>query len=411
MLEKKDYNYIGLVERDLGYSHITQLEAGTMKRLDAVNPFKINKEEYKNKKDVYYTPNTFNSPLKRDKEYLWQLHRLYIDIDHKKGTPPINQFEVVGAIEELVKNKKIPQPTEYIDSGRGIHVYWDIHNCHIMLLDLWEKIEKYLFDTIKELEKNINNISVDSRVKDPTRLLRLPNTINSKNNSPCYTMLKNKDNIYNIFDLKKAYIKPKKQYKNNKDNVRYLPTKNIYTLNMTRLEDFKQIVKLRNGDVEGYRNTLIMLYSYHYRLVNEITVDELIKVTKEFNKSFIEPYKTKELISVCRSVNRTVKHFQEDNSRGYKFTNKYIIDCLDLEKKEQKELKTIISTEEKYRRKNKKRNEARRNEEGLTQRQQAKRERLNSILKLKKEGFNQSKIAEKLGITRQAVSKLLSELN
>ena len=280
-----------------------------------------------------------------------------------------------------------------------------------MLLDLWEKIENHLFNTIKELERSIKNISVDTRVKDPTRLLRLPGTINSKNNSKCYSMLKNEGNIYNIFDLKKAYIKVNKQYKKNKSKITYLPTKNLYTLNMSRIEDFKHIVSLRNGDIKGYRNTLIMLYSYHYRLVNEVTVEELIKVTKEFNKSFREPYNVKELTSVCRSVNRTVKHFQEDNSKGYKFTHKYIINALDLQEHEQRELLTIISTRVKYDRKNKKRNEARRNEKGLTSRQQGKKDRINSILELKQQGYNQSKIAEKLGITRQAVSKLLKELN
>lgn len=399
------------LEYDLGFTHIVQASKGTMKRLEAISPIEINSEEYKNKKDIYYTPNTFNSPIKREREYLWQLHRFYIDIDHKAGTEPIDPFEVVGAVEQLVEEKKIPQPTEYINSGRGIHIYWDINNCHIMLLDLWEKIENHLFNTIKELERSIKNISVDSRVKDPTRLLRLPGTINSKNNSKCYSMLKNEGNIYNIFDLKKAYIKVNKQYKKNKSKITYLPTKNLYTLNMSRIEDFKHIVSLRNGDIKGYRNTLIMLYSYHYRLVNEVTVEELIKVTKEFNKSFKEPYKAKELISVCRSVNRTVKHFQEDNNKGYKFTNKYIINALDLEEQEQEKLLTIISTRVKYDRKNKKRNEARRNEEGLTSRQQSKKDRINSILELKQQGYNQSKIAEKLGITRQAVSKLLKELN
>lgn len=399
------------LEYDLGFTHIVQASNGAMKRLEAISPIEINSKEYKNKKDIYYTPNTFNSPIKREREYLWQLHRFYIDIDHKAGTEPIDPFEVVGAVEQLVEEKKIPQPTEYINSGRGIHIYWDINNCHIMLLDLWEKIENHLFNTIKELERSIKNISVDTRVKDPTRLLRLPGTINSKSNSKCYSMLKNEGNIYNIFDLKKAYIKVNKQYKKNKSKITYLPTKNLYTLNMSRIEDFKHIVSLRNGDIKGYRNTLIMLYSYHYRLVNEVTVEELIKVTKEFNKSFKEPYKAKELVAVCRSVNRTVKHFQEDNSKGYKFTNEYIINALDLQEHEQRELLTIISTRVKYDRKNKKRNEARRNEKGLTSRQQGKKDRINSILELKQQGYNQSKIAEKLGITRQAVSKLLKELN
>lgn len=397
------------LEYDLGYTHIVQAINKNMKRIGAYSPIEIDIDEYKDKKDIYYTPNTFNSPIKRQRDYLWQLHRFYIDIDHKKGTRAIESFEVVGAIEQLVENKKIPEPTEYINSGRGIHVYWDIANCHIMLLDLWEKIENYLFNQVKEIEKDIKNIEVDKRATDPTRLLRLPGTINSKDNSKCYSMLKREDNIYNIFDLKKAYIKPNKAYKKNKSNIAYLPTKNLYTLNKSRLEDFKAIVSLRNGEVKGYRNTLIMFYSYHYRLINEITVEELINITKEFNKSFREPYKIRELISVCRSVNRTVKHFQEDESKGYKFTNKYIIEALDISEQEQRKLLTIISTDEKYRRKNLKRNAARRNEEGLTPKQAELKELKVKVLELKGQGLSLRNIAKELNITLGKVQRILKK--
>ena len=220
-------------------------------------------------------------------------------------------------------------------------------------------------------------------------------------------MLKREDNIYNIFDLKKAYIKPNKAYKKNKSNIAYLPTKNLYTLNKSRLEDFKAIVSLRNGEVKGYRNTLIMLYSYHYRLINEITVEELINITKEFNKSFREPYKIRELISVCRSVNRTVKHFQEDESKGYKFTNKYIIESLDISEQEQRKLLTIISTDEKYRRKNEKRTP--RNEEGLTPKQAELKELKVKVLELKGQGLSLRNIAKELNLTLGKVQRILKK--
>ena len=395
------------LEYDLGYTHIVQAINKDMKRIGAYSPVEIDIEEYKNKRDIYYTPNTFNSPIKRQRNYLWQLHRFYIDIDHKKGTRVIDNFEVVGAIEELVQAKKIPQPTEYINSGRGIHVYWDIANCHIMLLDLWEKIENYLFNQIKVIENNIENIELDKRATDPTRLLRLPGTINSKGNSKCYSMLKKEKNIYNIFDLKKAYIKQNKAYKKNKSKLAYLPTKNLYTLNKSRLEDFKAIVSLRDGEVEGYRNTLIILYSYHYRLINEITVEELIKDVKEFNKTFKKPYSIKELTAVCRSINRTVKHFQEDESKGYKFTNKYIIESIDITEQEQKKLLTIISTSEKYRRKNEKRTP--RNEEGLTPKQAELKELNSKVVELKEQGLSLRKIAEELNITLGKVQRVLKK--
>lgn len=389
---------------DTGFTHIIQAKNGTMKRLKACNLEELNLHEFNSKEDIYYTPNTYNSPVKRDKKHLWQLNKFYIDIDHKKGTKPIDAYEVIIAINKLVENKKIPEPTEYINSGRGIHVYWDIHNCHIMLLDLWEKIEQYLLQQLKTLEDSINNIKVDTRVVDPTRILRLKGTTNSRSNTLCYSMQRKEENIYNILDLKKQYIKSKKKKREYKELI-FLPTKNLYTLNSSRVEDFKKIVQLRHGNVIGYRNTLIMLYSYHYRLFNDITVNELIEEVKSFNKSFNKPYNTKQLISVCRSVNKTVKHFIEDNTKGYKFSNSYIIEALELTEQEQSKMLTIISKEEKYKRKNNKRTP--RNEEGLTQKQQELKELTEKILILKQNELSYRSIAEQLGITLGKVQRCL----
>lgn len=63
---------------------------------------------------------------------------------------------------------------------------------------------------------------------------------------------------------------------------------------------------------------------------------------------------------------------------------------------------TIISTRVKYDRNNKKRNE-----EGLTSRQQQKKELINKVKELKQQGLKQVEIADKLGITKGTVSKYL----
>ena len=64
--------------------------------------------------------------------------------------------------------------------------------------------------------------------------------------------------------------------------------------------------------------------------------------------------------------------------------------------------------DEKYKRKNEKRTP--RNKNGLTRREQQKQDRLDKIKKLLEKGFNQSNIAKELGISRQAVSKLVKML-
>ncbi len=52
----------------------------------------------------------------------------------------------------------------------------------------------------------------------------------------------------------------------------------------------------------------------------------------------------------------------------------------------------------------------RRNEEGLTKREQDKKDRIEKIKVFLSKGLNQSKIAQELGISRQAVSKLCKEI-
>lgn len=391
---------------DYGFIHIVTASNTTMRKINVGTLGEINFEDYTNLTDIYYTPNTFSSPIRRTRENLWQLHRFYIDIDHKKNTRAIDNFEIVIEIEKLVESKVIPKPTQYIYSGRGIHVYWDINSCHVMLIDLWEKIEDYLYHAIKQIEKSIDNISVDKRATNPAILLRVPNTINSRSREKCYSMFKDESTSYNIFDLKKQYIIPnRKKESNNKNKLAYLPTKNLYTLNASRLIDFEKIVELRNFDVEGYRNTLIMLYSYHYRLINNVTVNELIKVTKKFNKTFKKPYKVKELIYVCRSVNRTVKYFIKDNTKGYKFSNKYIIEALNITESEQKQLLTIISKSEKYNRNNTRRSKKRRNDDGLTSREVKKNDIRNAVQSLKNQGLTQKEIAIKLNKSVRTIKR------
>ena len=75
---------------------------------------------------------------------------------------------------------------------------------------------------------------------------------------------------------------------------------------------------------------------------------------------------------------------------------------------EQSKLKTIIGTRVKYDRNNKKRNIARRNEEGLTPKQAELKALRVEVLELKEKGLNNSDIARILKIDRKKVSRLVN---
>ena len=116
---------------------------------------------------------------------------------------------------------------------------------------------------------------------------------------------------------------------------------------------------------------------------------ELENIVIEFNNAFTEPLKETEVQAVLRCIPKAIDKFiaYEQGLRsgerkrvskgmrdkeGYWYKNETLIDRLGITSKEQKHMKTIIGLDEKYDRKNEKRRADRRNEEGLTKREQEK---------------------------------------
>ena len=116
---------------------------------------------------------------------------------------------------------------------------------------------------------------------------------------------------------------------------------------------------------------------------------------------FIQPLSDREVERDTRSAE---KYYAE---KKYKYSNDRLIEMLEITEQEQKEFKTIISTKEKYRRKNEKRRP--RNENGLTKKQQELEDLKGQVLELKGQGFSFRKIAEKLNITLGKVQRVFNK--
>lgn len=94
---------------------------------------------------------------------------------------------------------------------------------------------------------------------------------------------------------------------------------------------------------------------------------------------------------------------------GYWYQNETLIERLDITEVEQQHLKTIIGVSEKYNRNNERRKKARRNENGLTKKQQELEDLKLKIKQLNEKGLNNSQIAKNLGVNRTKVIRLLKE--
>lgn len=404
-----------LYKQDIdGYIQIMQLKNGKAINIKNFNGVSIKKalELYTNSSDTFITPNT-NYNGKRQTNTIRQLRSLYIDLDH--ATYTFN--DLVYNTWDLVNAEKIPCPTMVISSGRGAHLYWRINHAPYQALATWQELEDYFCYQLKFL-------GADKKATDVSRLLRFPDTINSKNGEPCKVMLLDNSITYSMYELREKYLqwKPKKIteiiVKDDKNNKK-APTKVInfftsYTLHMARAEDILILCNLRNYNVNGYRNMILHCYAYWLGVTHR-NIDELSEEVHQLNNKFTSPLKESEVDAILRCIPKAIDKFisYEQGLRsgevkrvskgmrdkgGYWYKNETLIDRLDITPEEQKHLKTIISEKEKYRRnadtKKAKQKAKRRNTNGLTKREQEKEDLINKVKELKLQGLTQKKASE-----------------
>lgn len=411
-----------LYSKDLeGYIQILQLHNGQVMKLINTDVEGIVDvvQAQEGQEDTFISPNSFYIP-NRANTNIRHFRALYIDLD-------LDQYSKSEAFYQVyMKSAKgeIPKPSMIIDSGRGLHLYWRIEHAPKGALYTWQELQDYLYYHLKYL-------GADIKATDSSRVLRLPNTINSKNGATCIVLEMN-DFKYSMYELREQYLnyikkdKPKNQVIIKEDpKVKVKHLFNSYSLHIARSSDLRTIARLRNYDLKGYRNSILHCYCYWQGVTTRDTT-RLLDETLDFNNQFLDPLKDSEVKAIVKSTSKAVEKFIEyeqgirsgENKRvskpmkergGYWYTNKRLIEMLNITGQEQEHLKTIIGTDEKYRRKNLKRRQERRNEEGLTSREQQKRDTVSKVKELNKKGLNQVEISKELGITQGYVSRILNK--
>jgi hypothetical protein len=342
---------------------------------------------------------------------------------------------VLYFFEEDFFGSRVPWPNAVVETGRGMHLYWLIEPLPPDKLPLWQLTQDFLLDALSDITDYFpqEKVTVDKRVRDATRLLRLPGTLNTKTNT-VVKLYQYDIERYSIEEILAEYFsdidytkilrtnqvrKEKSSKNNNKSKLNVSKLFNAYTLHYSRLLDIAKLQELRDGycrvDGElvttGQRELMCFLYRYYSCLFLH-DEEEALRQTLEFNKRFVEPLSENEVISATKSAEKAFKEWQETGKRKYNYRNSTLIELLEITEEEQKHLKTIISTNEKYRRKNKK-GGGRREEmkTGMTTRERQKLETVKQVKELNQQGLKQTQIAKKLGITQSTVSRILNGKN
>ena len=381
-----------------GYTHTMIKIIGDLNPFNATESYYIDDvvSEYQGYYDIYSTPNTFKSVESRAESNLLQLRMLWCDIDNVD-----NVEETIKQIDILVKLKKIPKYHIVVYTGGGIHIKWvlkDYAGSNKTNLIVWKKLQYYLNNELFKLGADLKAIAT-------TQPLRVVGTVNSKYENIVKELINNDIEEYDLYDLYNKYLpydpKEKKPKAKRKSKVSLM--QNSYNLNCSRFNDLNKLLKLRNYNLEGHRNAFMMLYGTYYILStgsgSEKVKEELERISNKLKA------KGRTSQSEIRTIVRN-GYKRADNLILPK--NETIINMLNISHEEQRELSTIISDSVKNERDKDTKKANRRNENGLTKREQQKEDTKNKIFKLKDKGLNNSEIAEKMGITRVTVSRIIN---
>ena len=343
--------------------------------------------------DTYISMNTFYKTYRRI-ECLKELRACYIDLDiyNTKFT----KEQIMMNLEENYYNQSIPIPNFVMDSGRGLYLIWLINTVPSKALPLWKAIEEYLYKELKEF-------GADRKALDPTRILRVEGSINSKSNTKVKILDEN-DYIYDLREIQKNFLPELQPSKNKKGR----PKKNVYihrerSLYQARLNDIVKICELREYDLRGHRELILFLYRYYLCYFTEDT-EKALQDTLELNNEFIAPLREKEVISATRSAERV--YLKQD--KQYKYKNETLIELLDITEQEQMKLSIIFSKEE-YKRRDreyhkkvdkKKYQEKLKSQGKLTEKEKISQRR-QKIKALLEQGFKQKDICLQLNISKR----------
>lgn len=354
-----------------------------------------NPEIILNKINTYVSQNTFYKPQRRI-ENIKELRAIYIDIDCHKTQ--YSKEAVQYFLENDLYGHKIPRPNFLIDSGRGLYYVLLIEPVPSMAMPLWYAVQRYIYNALKEY-------GADACALDPTRVLRVVGTVNSKSNS-FVEILDMHNYKYTLREIQQEYL-PEISEKREKKKGR--PKKIVslfteYSLYHARILDITKICELRDYDVKGHREVILFLYRYFTCCFTQDS-DEALQKALELNVMFKEPLPEREVITDTKSAEKAYI------DKKYKYTNAKLIKILDITLEEQQHLKTIISGKEKYRRsaeeQKAKKKASRRNKNGLTKKQQELEDLKIKINELKNKGNSVREIAKILGISKSKVGRLV----
>ncbi len=374
--------------------------------------------------NIYMSQASFLKPHQRIKQNAFSSECIIVDIDYY-NIPSLKGYTAEQVFDQMQNNGLFDKasPSYAINSGNGLYLIYLLELVPLYRFNrnvkLWELVTK-------ELVNQFKSFGGDPKACDISRVNRLPYSTNQKTGKEAYIINFNTLKVkpptrYTLSSLADmvlpytyedvlTYKKLNKVEKKISTSSSAKPYQLLtpYSLALARCDDLERLLEFRSYDIDGYRNTFLFLYSL-FALDKLSSFDHMLAAVNTLNNKLLLPLPPAEINRTVKSTYENYLEKQKDFRRGYKFTNEHIIQLLEFKDDEIGEMKTILSKAEKLNRLKASQKAKRRNENGLTQRQQNVKDKKDIIKSLKKEGLTLQAIAEHLHMSKRQVQRYLQK--
>lgn len=317
-------------------------------------------------RDTWLSQAEFMRPNRRVVNLL-RIGLLFIDLDTYRmpwaqGRTP---EELAAAVTYFCQSEGLPHPSLMVYSGRGLQLKWLLDGTiPRQALPRWNACQRHLVDKLAEL-------GADPAAKDASRVLRLVNTVNTKSGNICRVVhvLEDKGEPirYNfeylcemLLPVARWDIEAKRQEKRErqqlslvsggrKGNLRGFSGRQLA---WDRLEDLRKLASLRGGVSEGERMQHLF-WRLNFLLLSGATnsrqmYHEAAALARELDPSWT--YRSQELMTLyskakANEAGETVEFNGRKVPPLYTPRNDTLINLFQITDDEQRQLRTVISSD------------------------------------------------------------------
>ena len=380
-------------------------------------------------RDSFLSQAQFFRPTRRV-VHLWHINLCFVDLDvYKSALAAEDLNHTVQVLRRYCGDEGVPLPSVIISSGRGLYAKWILERpLPQAALPRWNVVQEALLEKFAPFH-------ADWKARSASQVLRLVQTTNTKSGERVRVLhVEEMDGepLRHDFERLAEAVLPwtrrelealrtrRALKKAGQQDLRLLrggregPTRfSARSLAWARLLDLRTLQRLRGGMVEEGLREVTLFWSLVFMLASGVTTPrqmfhEARALSRELNPDFVRnrEWRDSDLGTLYRRAQYEMAHPGDRTAGLYWATNQWLIETFQIAPDEERQLKTIVSRDERRRRNAARHREARR--PGVEARVQARAERDRAICREAAEGTSQRQLAVRYGLSRGGIRRILA---